>query len=279
MIIDNQHAVQQGAANIAPKIKPLLQKIKEYALWIFRLIANTIKEIAFILATAVIYPILQTRFDPKECVDTRDRNKDIPIILVHGYLHNSSGWMMTRHLLNKAGYKNVFTVDLGSLPFGKSIDDDYAKVLEAKVNEVMAMSEIKQVRFIGHSMGGLVSSHYALRMKPDDIEVKDVITLSSPLQGTKMAHIGPGECAKQMRNNHPFNQTLSQEINRSDDIRFHHFGSDTDFIVGKQSALNGVTIEDEQENNLYHYNGGHASILFSPKVNRQILAILNDIER
>ncbi len=250
------------------------QKIMDLAVLIFRYIINTVIEIFAILACAVTYPILQTRFDPKECVRTGDPNKDIPIILVHGYLHNSSAWMVHRWLLNNQGYKNVFTVDLGAIPFGKSIEK-YAEVLEARVNEIMVKSEIKQVRLIGHSMGGLVTSYYALLKEHNHFTIKDVITLDSPLQGTPLAHICFDQPAKQMRPNHEFNKTLSAEISNTD-IRFHHFGSDTDFIVGKKTALNG---NPANEIKFKTFDGGHASILFSKKVNSQIVEILDDPEK
>jgi triacylglycerol esterase/lipase EstA (alpha/beta hydrolase family) len=277
--VNNQNSPNNQPFNATSKTHSFIEKIKNFAAWLFKLILNTVIEIGAMITCAATFAFLQTRKDPKQCVDTGDHNKDIPIILVHGYLHNSSGWLIHRKLLNQAGYKNVFTVNLGSIPFGKTIENHYAKVLEARVNEVMAMSNINEVRFIAHSMGGLVSSEYALHLKPDNITVKDIITLSSPLYGTKMAHLGPGECARQMCDKNTYNQNLSAEIASNEEINFHHFGSETDLIVSKKSALNGATIHEERENNLYNYDGGHVSILFSKKVNRQIVDILEDVEQ
>jgi pimeloyl-ACP methyl ester carboxylesterase len=53
------------------------------------------------------------------------------------------------------------------------------------------------VILIGHSMGGLVLRAYLRRYGRD--KVARIVTLGSPHQGTRLAHLGLGRNARQMR--------------------------------------------------------------------------------
>lgn len=91
-----------------------------------RMAQATVVDLMAKVALATIFPFSQTKYDPKKGeVD----GSQTPILLVHGYLHNSSGWGYFRYRLNQAGFKNVFTVDLGS-PFLSIVE--YGEKLKEK---------------------------------------------------------------------------------------------------------------------------------------------------
>ena len=183
----------------------------------------TVAELFVVIPTSVLFPVDLTRFDPKENVDANQR----PILLVHGYLHNSSAWIYHRYRLRQMGYKNIYTINLGH-PF-QSIED-YAQKVAEKVKKIEQLTGSKKVALIGHSMGGIVSSYYAMNLAPED-KVTDVITLGSPLIGTKMAYIGIGQCAKQMRYKSKFMTELRDKIEKATETLFHNIGSTSDIVV------------------------------------------------
>ncbi len=232
---------------------------------------DTVVDVFSTLACAIIFPFSQTRFDPKELTSTGEANKDIPIILVHGYMHNSSGMFKLRKKLNAEGFNNVFTVDMGVIPWTKSIED-FAEVLEQRIDHLAKAQKIKEMRLIGHSMGGVVCAHYAIRMAEKNcIRVRDVITLGSPLRGTRVTVLGLGRCARQMSFESEFITKLNFEIENSP-IRFHHIGSKTDLLMRPyHTALNG---QGGQLSRKHLINIGHVSYLFSSQVSSKVVEIL-----
>lgn len=238
---------------------------------LLKYVQTTSEDVAASVVCAMIFPLSQTLFDPTELTDSGDANKDIPIILVHGFMHNSSGMILLRKRLNDEGFTNVFTVDMGVIPWFKSIED-FAAALEQKIDQVLKGQSDKKVRLIGHSMGGVVSAHYALRVADKKgVTVCDVITLGSPLKGTKIAVLGFGECARQMECDSNFSVQLSRDIIESE-IRFHHFASKTDLIMRPyHTSLNG---EEDETPRSRLVDLGHVSYLFSRKVIRDIVEIL-----
>jgi triacylglycerol lipase len=116
-----------------------------------------------------------------------------PLLLIHGYQCNRGLWFWLRPRLEAAGW----TVAAHSLEpvWGKI--DDYAQGIERRIDEVLAATGAAQVILIGHSMGGLVLRAYLRRYGRD--KVARIVTLGSPHQGTRLAHLGLGRNARQMR--------------------------------------------------------------------------------
>jgi len=239
------------AANLA---KPYLPKNVQHVINVIR---ATVVDIFATLAMAVMFPVKQSWFDPK----TADSNQT-PILLVHGYLHNSSGWAYHRHHYKKAGLNNVFTVDLGH-PF-HSIED-YSEVLRKKIEKIQQITGRNDIKLVGHSMGGVVSAHYALHCaESDGVQVKDLITLGSPLMGTKMGVIGVGKCAKEMCFGSAYIADLSDRLNKSTIPHFHQ-GSKGDIVIfPHRSSLN----DTDDENTLTYNDLGHCSFMLSDRVVR-----------
>ncbi len=251
---------------------PLIDKIKDLA----KTILGYIVEFFSFLALSALYFFPEKHlFDPQEKDIKKDNQgiaKQKSIILVHGYLHNSSAWRYHRYKLQSAGFDNVYTVDLGAVPT-KSITE-YAEVLSKRVEEVKKMTKRNDIHLIGHSMGGVVSAHYVFEQaKRDKVNVTDVITLNSPLQGTKMHLFGPGACAREMAHDSDFIDKLSKKVASSRKTRFLHFSSKADLVVfPHSSALNAKTEKLESPNpNVSRIvtHLGHCAILFSPETLKQ----------
>lgn len=156
-----------------------------------------------------------------------------PILLVHGYLGHSSNWTYIRYRLQKAGLGPIFTINLGSV--FQSIDGDYAQKVKQKAEEIAKITGMTKLIIIGHSMGGIVGSYYATHLAPKG-SVTDIITLGSPLKGTKFSAVEVGECAQQMNYRSDFIKGLLEKIYNSEDTRYYNFASDADEIVLPNSA-------------------------------------------
>lgn len=249
------------AAEVLPAFKPY---IKGQSLSAFNLVRATTIDILAKLACAFLFPFSQTFFDPKKSEEVGEQT---PTLLCHGYLHNSSAWIYFRYRMKLAGRKNVFTIDLGN-PF-LSIEE-YAKKIDKKVKEIRKLTGREDIHFIGHSMGGVVCSYYATHMAESAGNVKSIITLGSPLNGTRVRGLGKG--AQQMRYQSEFITSLRNKMINSD-IPFYHVGSKSDMIIRPASS----TVIKKNKFTMFE-NLGHVSYIFSDKVIRHCLFFNKQIE-
>jgi triacylglycerol lipase len=121
-----------------------------------------------------------------------------PLLLIHGYQCNRGFWFWLRPRLEAAGWI-VATHNLE--PVWADIDD-YAQGIERRIDEVLAATGAQQVILVGHSMGGLVLRAYLRRYGRE--KVARIVTLGSPHQGTRLAPLGLGRNAQQMRIDSPW---------------------------------------------------------------------------
>ena len=189
--------------------------------------------------------------------------KGQPILFVHGYCNDGSVWIYQKRRLAQEGLGPLYTIDLGH-PF-RSIRD-YAKKVADKAAEIAQETGKKELILIGHSMGGLVSSFYALELAPRDT-VTDVITIASPLNGTIVANLGFGPNAREMERNSELVSALNQKIAREKTIRFYHIATATDqLVLPTSSALVGNDLNRQ----FIFEDIGHTALLFSPRVAAQL---------
>lgn len=228
---------------------------------IIKYIVSTALELIAITTALVTYPIDATRCDKKNAHFFKGQT---PILLVHGYFHNSSAWLLMRHRLNSAGLGPVYTVNLG-WPF-HSITE-YAEVLKKKVRLIQLETGCTRLRLIGHSMGGLVCEYYATAIAPAG-SVESIITLGSPLQGTKMSVLAIGKCVREMSYRSDFSKKLDQQVLCEGHIRRLHLASETDLIIRPTSAALPLYAkgDDSQSQNYTFDCLGHVSFLYSRSV-------------
>lgn len=97
-----------GIAKLMPLIVP---KFPEKIQRVINVIRATVVDVFGLIAMPCLFPVLQTRFDPKK--KAQITGNQTPILLVHGYLGNSSDWAYQKYHYKNAGYDNIFTVNLG----------------------------------------------------------------------------------------------------------------------------------------------------------------------
>lgn len=196
--------------------------------------------------------------------------KGIPIVLVHGYLHNSSAWIYLKKYLSCKGYGPIFDLNLGR-PF--SSIETHAKKLKKFCDEVEKITNTGDLILIGHSMGGLVSSCFALTMASKEKKI-DIITIGSPLHGTYLGWLSLGKSVLQMRYKSPFVLNLKERIVNQNKVGFFHVLSQTDQIV---LPYNSAFIEGPKHKRKVFKNLGHISLLFSPRVAQTVSSFLNEL--
>jgi triacylglycerol lipase len=118
-----------------------------------------------------------------------------PVVLVHGYIHNRSAFLVMAANLRHAGFEHVHGLNYNPLR-----DDipTIAEMLAVEVNRVLGATGAEQCMIVGHSMGGIVARYYTQELAgPDTVDT--VITLASPHRGTYTARLGVGPAATQLR--------------------------------------------------------------------------------
>ena len=126
-----------------------------------------------------------------------------PLLLIHGYQCNRGFWFWLRPRLEAAGW-TVATHNLEPVWAGI---DDYLQDIERRIDEVLAATGAQRVILVGHSMGGLVLRAYLRRY--GSARVAHIVTLGSPHQGTRLAPLGLGRNACQMRPGSPWLAALA----------------------------------------------------------------------
>ena len=186
-----------------------------------------------------------------------------PILLVHGYLNAGFVWMFLRKYLSKNGFGPVYTIDLGH-PF-QSIHS-YALKVQQIARQIAQETGCIELTLVGHSMGGLVSCYYAAKFARVNSVLK-VITIGSPLFGTRVAKIGLGQCAREMEIGSEFIKEFHDAMEVRGDLQIYNIVSTVDEIVIPYSS---AVFQSEPQNQLFIEDIGHISLLFSKRVADQL---------
>lgn len=195
-----------------------------------------------------------------------------PIILVHGYGHDNTGWTEFRKRLEGAGLGPVFAPTLS-----RSFDDIRysASEIAAWVKMVKMLTQKEHVILIGHSMGGLASSYCTQNLLEQGC-IKAVITLATPFQGTKVASLGFGKAAFQMQPEHPFIKGLSTQIRTRPKTRYICLGSRVDEAVRPFTAAFAHGLESADS--ILYDTVGHSQMLFSNHVFSDVVQLVTSLE-
>lgn len=196
-----------------------------------------------------------------------------PIILVHGYLHNNSGWLPFRKALQKENLGPAYAPKLES-----SAQDIRKSALEIAQLIELAKKEsgCSQVILIGHSMGGIICAYCAQHYAPKG-SVKAVITLASPLRGTKTASLGFGRAARQMRCDSRFLKALGAQMIYNPKTEYFSFASTSDPVVRPQENAFHKEPDDTVHFHLYK-DLGHLTFLFEEDVIRDVISVIHTLD-
>lgn len=212
-------------------------------------------------------------FDTDLNDETEIKTDKTPVLLVHGYLHNQSAWTdFKSKIVSNDKIGSIFTINLGT-PF-HSIEE-YSSMVEQRAKKIAELTKRNDLILVGHSMGGLVSSHFALNHQ-SETKVKKVITLGSPLKGTYLGYFGIGTCARQMIYGSEFTKKLQKQIQDSKEIQFHNIGSQYDGII---LPNNSAFLDPSQHIEVDELQDiGHSAYLTSEKVHQLVINSLTQVQ-
>ena len=151
------------------------------------------------LANFALFAILQ----PFGTLFMRTQHKPLPgqklpVMLVHGYLCNRGLWWWLGRRLRNRGIA-AMAIDLE--PPHASIDA-LADMLHARIDAYLRETRSEKLVLVTHSMGGLAARAYLKRH--GSARVEKLITLACPHRGTRLARLGLGLNARQMRSSSPW---------------------------------------------------------------------------
>ena len=184
---------------------------------------------------------------------------DTPVVLVHGYGHNRSGWHVLERHLRDAGFGDVAPFNYN--PLIHSVPE-LAERLAHHIEIVRALAGSERVHVVGHSLGGIILRWYVQEEGGDDV-VHTAITVASPHQGCYAARVAPGETAKQLRPDSWLLRRLHERAEPSP-VRWIAFYSNLDLLVPGPAAM--ITHPALAATNLLARDQGHLSVMLSRRV-------------
>lgn len=197
---------------------------------------------------------------------------DTPVMLVHGYGHNHSGWWSMRRHLREAGFGRLDSFDYR--PLERDVPAS-ARQLAARIEQLRRRTGAERVHVVAHSLGGIL-----LRWMVQELDgagvVDTAVTLGTPHEGTRLAWFAPGGTAAQLR---PGSWVLRrlEESARPSPVRWVAVYSNLDELVRpSRSAMISNPALDAV--NLLAKDHGHMSLMVSPRVARAVAGQLEVAE-
>ena len=200
-----------------------------------------------------------------------DAVHDTPVLLVHGFGHNRSGWFVLNEHLRRAGFTSVHAWNYD--PWRHDIPE-LAEMLRDRVEMLRSLTGASHVNVVGHSLGGILLRWYVQELGGDE-RVHTAITVASPHGGTRLATFIPGRRGRIATELAPRSWLLRrlERTARESPVRWVAFYSNLDFFV---QPANSAMITDPRlhATNVFVKDVGHLSIMLSPRVADGIVTAL-----
>lgn len=205
--------------------------------------------LSFFALFAIIQPFADSFFAVKPGL--KPESQKTPVVLVHGYRCNSGlWWWMARHF-HAAGF-STYAIDLE--PALASIDT-FAEQLHDVIETCRKETQSETVSLVTHSMGGLVARAYLFRYGSSHVD--RLITLACVHHGTRLARLGQGLDAREMRPGSAWLATLPEPAPVS---TVSIWSQHDNFIASQTSSrLAGAK-------NIALSGIGHLTFVFSPHI-------------
>jgi pimeloyl-ACP methyl ester carboxylesterase len=149
-----------------------------------------------------------------------------PVLLVHGWIHNRSAFLLMQRGLRRAGLGPLQSFEYSS--FSGDLDE-IAVQLAPAVERLVGKAPQDSCVLIGHSVGGLVARQYVQELGGDQL-VDTVVTLGTPHRGTYTAYGGVGRILEQCRPGSEYLRRLDHTA-RPGLARWIAYYSDLDFMI------------------------------------------------
>jgi pimeloyl-ACP methyl ester carboxylesterase len=229
------------------------------------LIGATMYEAYSVARCVVAYPQGFLNAGLRTGTPSGDQSLDTPVLLVHGYGHNSSAWLMLRKALKRAGFTSIHTMNYNPL---RHDIPEIARKLSDRVQQILELTGAEKVNLVGHSLGGVVSRWYVQELGGDRT-VNTAVTLASPHKGTIAAFVPGGRTARECRPQSWVMRRLNDRA-KPTNVRWVAFYGDTDALV--QPTRSGrIDVPALNARNVLIPGMGHMGMLLSGDVVNQVV--------
>ena len=196
-----------------------------------------------------------------------------PVLLVHGYGHNRSGWTFLVRHLRHCGFDHVYSLNYSPLAHDLP---GLARELARRIDAIREVTGARRVHLVGHSLGGIVIRYY-VQLLGGDANVDTAITIASPHEGTLAAGFGRSPVLRQLRVGSWVIQALD-ETARPSPVQWVSYYSNLDVLV--QPASSAMLRHPALDaTNVLVKDHGHLSILLAPGLGRSIASRLAAADR
>jgi hypothetical protein len=195
-----------------------------------------------------------------------------PIVMLHGYFHNRTAFLVFRRALRRLGFQHIDTMNYNVI--GHAVPE-LAAQLSQHVDRVLAQTGATRVHLIGHSLGGLVARYYIQELG-GHATVHTCVTLGTPHGGTYAAWVGRGRAARDLRPSSPLLEQLAAGA-REMPVRFVSYYSNLDGLVIPAASAK-LTDPALKARNVLVRDLGHMSLLISTDVIRSVGETLAHLE-
>ena len=195
-----------------------------------------------------------------------DERHDRPVILVHGYGHNRSGWFVLERQLRAAGFTSIHTVNYN--PLREDVPALAARLAD-RVSLIRTLTGADKVHIVGHSLGGVILRWYVQELGGDR-NVDTAITVASPHHGTVTALAGSlTATGRELLPSSWLMRRLAQGV-RLSPVRWIAYYSNIDLLVAPATSAM-LTEPALRAANVLLKDQGHLSIMLSPRLASSIV--------
>jgi pimeloyl-ACP methyl ester carboxylesterase len=222
---------------------------------------------------AALYPLGLAEVALRSGKPSGDEAHDTPVLLVHGYGHNRSGWFLLDRSLRTAGFSSVHSMNY--VAWGRDGIPALAARLARRVDAIRRLTGAEKVHVVGHSLGGVLLRYYVQELGGDRF-VDTAVTIASPHAGTIAALAGVGAVARDLRPGSAVMRRLAAGV-RATAVRWVSFYSNLDVLI--QPGSSAMLVHPSfRATNVLVKDHGHLTIMVAPIVTRAVVAQLEAAE-
>ena len=194
----------------------------------------------------------------------RETEAERPVILLHGWFHNRTGFSLMARRLRGTGRRHVFAIDL---PTVTTTIQRMAQMLDDKVDHVCALTGAKHVDMVAHSLGGLIARWW-IHHEGGGKRIKHLVTLGAPHKGTALAAFVPIGSGKAVNVGSDVVQAL--DVPPPSGVKITSIWSDMDYLILPPDDVSW----HPREGNVRVRYVGHMSLLYSKRVFEEVRSAL-----
>lgn len=133
----------------------------------------------------------------------REHSPKLPVLFIHGVLHNPSAFVWIKQRLALAGWEAFDEINLYTT---RDTVASMASQVAFRVEQLKKKHGVDQVDAVAHSLGGIVARYY-LQFLGGDGNIRQLVTLGTPHRGTPWSLLSPW---RHIRALHPRSQLMQR---------------------------------------------------------------------